>query len=227
MDAVYISSYLVTECPSVASAAICSAQCASITSAANACSSKVECLCPTLSVIGPPCFSCISELGLGSDAAPLSSYLATDCPIVGSAVICSAECVNIVEGASLCSDAQCICPTLAASGPACVSCLSALGDRTDAATISSYLASDCAAATAIPHAPAFHITLPPVSTPFTGLSTIPTSTISSAGGQNTVGVSSQIKSSGGRGIGVEMVGAGYIQVIMLFSILTGLLTVFV
>jgi len=220
-DAAYVSSFLATECPSVATAAICSAQCASITSAASACNTNAECLCPTLSVIGPPCFSCLSALGLGSDAATLSSYLVTDCPVVASAVICSAECANIIQGAAICSDASCICPTLSASGAACSSCLSALGDHTGAATISSYLATDCGAA---PQAqPAFpHITLPPVTTS-SGPSTVTTTVVSAT----TAGVSSQIKSSGGHGTGIEILAAGYIQIIMFGSFLAALLSVLI
>src|SRR5271170_4025382 len=220
-DAAYVSSFLATQCPSIDSGAICSAQCASITSAASVCKTHVECLCPTLSVIGPPCFSCFSALGLGSDIASLSSYLATDCPIVASAAICSAECANIIQGASLCSDASCICPTLSASGAACSSCLSALGDHTDAATISSYLASNCGGA---PQAqPAFpHITLPPVTTS-SGPSTVTTTVVSAT----TAGVSSQIKSSGGHGTGIEILAAGYIQIIMFGSFLAALLSVLI
>ena len=223
-DAIYVSSILATDCPSVASAAVCSAQCASITSAASACNTNVQCLCPTLSVIGPPCFACLSSLGLGSDVSSLSSYLATDCPIVASAVICSAECSNIIQGASSCSDASCICPTLSASGAGCISCLAALGDHTDAATISSYLANDCGAA---PQAqPAFPlITLPPVTTPATNPTTV-TTTVSGPT-QNTASVSSQTRSSGAYGSGIDLMGTGYIQIIMLFSLLAGLLSVLI
>ena len=228
-DAIYVSSFLATECTSIASAEICSARCASITSAANACNSNVECLCPTLSVIGPPCFSCLSSLGLGTDAISLSSYLVNDCPIVESAVICSAQCSNIIRGASLCRNAPCICPTLSASGAACISCLSALGDHTDAATLSSYIVSDCGAATpqAQPAFPPF--TLPSTTTVFTGPGTVTTTVISSTARNtgNTGGVSSQIRSSSAYGSGIAIFGDGYIYVIMLCSILAGVLSVLI
>ena len=224
-DAVYVSSFLATDCPSIASAEICSAQCASITSAASVCNTNVECLCPTLSVIGPPCFSCFSALGLGSEIASLSSYLVTDCPIVASVVICSAECANIIQGVRLCSDASCICPTLSASGAGCSSCLAALGDHTDAATISSYLTSNCGAA---PQAqPAFpQITLPPATTPSTGPATVTTTVVGSAT-QNTAAISSQTRSSGAHGTGIEILATGYIQIIMFGSFLAALLSVLI
>ena len=228
-DALYVSSFLATECPSLASAEICSAQCSSITSAASACNSNPQCLCPTLSVVGPPCFSCLSSIGFGSDAMTLSSYLATDCPLVASVAICMAECSNIIQGASLCANASCICPTLSASGARCISCLSALGDQSDAATISSYLTTDCGAATSQAQ-PAFPpITLPPVTTTVSVQTTVTTTAISSATETrpSTGAVSAQTGSSGAHAVGTEGLRGNYFYIIMLCSLLAGALSVWI
>ena len=88
--AVTLSSYLATDC-------ICSTECASVTSVFSACSSQLQCACPTLSVVGPPCISCLFSLGYPTDASPLASILTVNCPLEESAQICSEKCGSITS----------------------------------------------------------------------------------------------------------------------------------
>src|SRR5271170_2292692 len=132
-----ISSYLATECPLLASIQLCSAQCASVNSLVTSCNSNFVCVCPVLSIIGPPCASCLAVLSDNTDAAYVSSFLITDCASVDPGFICSAQCAIITSAASACNtNVECLCPTLSVIGPPCFSCFSALGLGSDIASLS-------------------------------------------------------------------------------------------
>jgi hypothetical protein len=215
-----ISSILTTDCPSVASAVLCSAECSSVTSAVSACSSKGQCLCPTLSVVGPSCIACLSSYDSAA-ASTLSSYLGTVCKLLPTVEVCSAECEKVISAASICSNAQCLCPSLSVIGPPCISCISNLGDVSDAATISSFLATDCQVAlstlTPTPTVTVTHNLSPTLPPSTTSLVLVTSPTIAGS----TTGVQSK---SGSRALVGEIFGAGFLH-IMLGAITAGVLVV--
>jgi len=212
-DASGISSVLYTDCPIAQSASVCSNECGSITQAISSCSSRGQCLCPTLSVIGPPCISCLSALGLVTDASTISSYLATVCNLIPSVEVCSVECGSVANVISICSpNDRCLCPTLSVVGPPCISCISSLGDTTEAATLSSFIATDCQIAlTPAPKPPVAPSTA--TSTVLATSTTVTTST-------------SQVAKSGAQGV-QNSVGLGYFTTIWFLSILAGSLSIFI
>jgi hypothetical protein len=157
-DAAPISSYLYTDCPLAVPLQACSEACESIPLAISSCNSKAECVCPSLTVLGPPCTSCLSSLGLTAAYSTVVSDLLIAsglCALVPKIEICSNECGSVGNAVSFCSpNDQCLCPTLSVLAPACISCAASLGDTTYAATLSSFLATDChAAAASTPHIP--------------------------------------------------------------------------
>jgi len=177
-DASDLSSILYNYCPTAISAEACSNQCDSISSLVSSCSSKAQCICPTVSLIGPPCVSCLSALGFVSDASGVSTDLSSifsACALIPQIEVCSEECSSVGNAVSLCSpNEQCLCQTLSVVGPACISCVSSLGDMTGAATLSSFLATDCEFATTpalqTPHQTPT-VTLPAVTSTVTATST--------------------------------------------------------
>ena len=152
---------------------------------------------------------------------------------------CDPQCSNVGMAYITCSDVACFCPTIVASGLGCSSCLATVDrDPTDAASVGAAYSTCKAALTSKQHStngthsaltPSTSVLTPSKSalTPSASASSFaipPTS--SSQGSISTSSVVVQPK-SGARGFAAEVVGTGYIQMIIFIAMMTSLFYAFV
>jgi hypothetical protein len=121
---------------------ICTSYCDNVSSAGKSCT-NYDCLCPTVFQSAAACSSCLATVLMnGTQAADVASLLS----VCANPDACVPQCHNVAAAASSCglTNFGCLCPTIQASGPGCISCLQASHTNpTDAAIIAFYLATEC------------------------------------------------------------------------------------
>jgi len=91
-------------------------------------------LCPTVSASGCACSACLVSARGAANAAEIATVLNECSPganVPLAAIPYASVCLNVVEAASTCSNIQCQCPTLLASGSASSARSSASGFSSD------------------------------------------------------------------------------------------------
>ena len=203
----------------------CEEQCGNIV-AATTCT-NFDCLCPTVLVSAGACSSCLAAVN-ATEAAAVGSVLSACASPTG---VCAPQCAIVLAAATACStNLYCLCPTILASGPSCIACLTESKiNPTDASLIASYIATDC-------QGPASTTSQSSSSSPVSTITSTTGSTASSSLISTTPTGSSQLSSSSSPSIAskseawsskfnVEVF--GYTQMIMVLAIVAGLLSIFV
>ena len=139
---------------------------------------------------------------------------------------CDTECSNVNTAAATCTVVACFCPTMTASGQACLNCYASAGETQSASQVS-ILAIEC---------PPLQLTIPPIGGSPQQSSAVPSGTATSltaaatnttpSTSTNTAAQPGQSKSSA-HGLRAETFGSVDILVATVFGLVAGLLGILV
>lgn len=201
----------------------------------------VSCLCPTFSASATPCSICLQDSGQTSAINSIASFgfdelcasFATATPSALPASDCPDQCSDVFSGLANCLDNNCLCPIISASGSACSVCLQATGNLNyPFASVSSLIVTGCqnvpTVATPTEPSSAFGTSsttsISGASTP-SGPTSAPRTSQSSSAPTGANASTTQSKSGASGFIAGVFCVTGYIQTIMLCSLLAGVLSV--